>query len=166
MKKIIYTLMAAAMLVLATGCEKLNNKEVHGLVHIDLGSPALWTTYGVSGFGTYRIFNRAKGIPANFPYNVNTYTGYGGVVLIVGTDISTGDHAVTAYETACPVENRPDVSVDIAANLDAVCPKCGSHYNVLTGSGSPVSGVALTNNMGLTILRVFPKNGGYEITSR
>ena len=59
-------LMAAAV---CTGCDHIDNKSVPRFtVRIDLGSFALWNTYGVHGMGQYRIFNREKNIPAWIDY--------------------------------------------------------------------------------------------------
>ena len=42
-------------LVLGSGCDKIDNKVVPSfVVHVDLGSIALWNTYGVAGMGDYR----------------------------------------------------------------------------------------------------------------
>ena len=164
----IVRLAVMVLAVVALGsCDRVNNKETPNYaVRIDLGSYAQWATYGVSGVGEYRIFNRVKGIPANFPYNVNTYTGYGGVLLIMGLDASTASYAPIAFHAACPVENNSTISVGIdESNYDAVCPSCGSHYNVLTGSGGPISGTALEKRYGLRTCRVTASNGGYLITS-
>ncbi len=63
--------------MLASSCDHIDNKTIpRYTVRIDLGSYALWNTYGVSGMGDYRIFNRDKKLPSNFPYNVNTFTGF------------------------------------------------------------------------------------------
>ena len=135
-------LIIASVGLLCCGCDKVNNKEVPAYyVRLDLSGYGLWNVYGVSGVGDYRFFDRAKGIPSNFPYNVNTYTGFGGILLMIGLDISTGNYG--------PV---------------AVCPKCGSRYDVLQGSGTYISGPAATNRLGLRIYRVTPNNGGYVIT--
>lgn len=155
-----------ALIVLLCGCDRVNNKEVpQMMVRIDLGTYALWNTYGVSGAGDYRIFNREKRLPANFPYNMNTYTGYGGVLLMMGFE--GGDFAPVAYDAACPVENRADVSVGVDANFDAVCPRCGSRYNVFNGGGGPLSGQAHDAHYGLRRLYVrATNNGGYMISSQ
>ena len=151
----------ALLLVAANSCDHIDNKAVPRYsVRIDLGSYALWNTYGVSGMGEYRIFNRDKRIPANFPYNVNTYTGYGGVLLMMGME------GPMAYDLSCPVEVSQDIVLSIDAdNLDAVCPRCGSHFNPLTGAGGPVSGVAINNKVGMRQYRVYPNNGGYLIAN-
>lgn len=153
--------MAVAALLLASGCEHIDNKTLPNYtVRIDLGNYALWNTYGVIGMGDYRIFNRDKRIPNNFPYNVNTYTGYGGVLLMMGME------APMAYDLACPVEISPEVTLSIDANnFDAVCPRCGSHFNPLTGAGGPVSGVAIKNKVGMRQYRVYPSNGGFFISN-
>ncbi|MBQ0121118.1 MAG: hypothetical protein KBT13_08390 [Bacteroidales bacterium] len=168
MKQTIATLLVM-LLAVASGCQRINNKEVPNyVVNIDLGSHALWATYGVSGVGEHRIFDRAQHLPANFAYNANTYTGYGGVLLIMGLDASTGSYAPIAFDASCPVERQASVKVSIdASTLEAVCPQCKSRYNVLTGSGGPVSGRAYTSKYGLRMCSVHPsKLGGYIITSK
>ena len=157
----------ALLLAVLCSCERVNNREVpRMMVNIDLGTYAMWNTYGVVGAGDYRIFNRERRLPDKFPYNMNTYTGYGGVLLMMGFE--GGEYAPVAYDAACPVENRADVSVGVdAANFDAVCPKCGSRFNVFNGGGGPLSGQAYTGRYGLRPLQVQATgNGGYVITSR
>jgi len=129
--KILQTIAALALLVTASACEHIDNKTLPNYtVRIDLSGYALWNTYGVSGMGDYRIFNREKGIPSNFPYNVNTYTGFGGVLVMMGID------GPMAYDLACPVEVSPDVTLSISAdNFDAVCPRCNSHFDPLMNAG-------------------------------
>jgi nitrite reductase/ring-hydroxylating ferredoxin subunit len=167
MRRILFTLLALAFI--AASCNKIDNKAVASYpVRINLGTYAMWTTYGVSGIGAYRIFNRSKQLPSNFAYNANTYTGYGGVLLINGLDLESGDtNYPLAFDDACPVEDRPDVNLTVdASNFDAVCPKCGSRFNVITGAGGPISGKALEQKVGLRTYKVRKStNGGYIITS-
>ncbi len=167
MKHVIYTLIIALM-AMTCSCDSVNNTEVPNyVVYLDLGSYALWTVYGVSGVGEYRIFDRTRNLPANFSYTSNTYTGFGGVLLIMGLDSSTGGYAPIAFDAACPVEVSASVKVEIDSNtLEAVCPQCGSHYNVLTGAGGPISGQAYTLKYGLRNYTVRQSQlGGYIITS-
>lgn len=158
----------ALLLAALCSCDSVNNKVVpQTMVRIDLGTYALWNVYGVSGAGDYRIFDRAKRIPANFPYNANTFTGYGGVLLMFGFDIETKTYGPIAYDAACPYEIRPDVSVGFdASNFEAVCPLCHSRFNVFNGAGSPMSGNAVTLNNGMRRLKVrSTDSGGYVISS-
>ena len=161
-KNKIYTAIIALLMVLmATSCDHIDNKAVpRYTVRIDLSSYALWSAYGVYGMGDYRIFNREKNLPSNFPYNVSTFTGYGGVLLMMGMD------APMAYDLSCPVEASRDIMLSIDPdNYEAVCSKCGSRYNPLTGNGGPVSGVAIKNKLGMRIYRVTPSSGGYYISN-
>ncbi len=157
-----FTLIIALLaLTMASSCDHIDNKTIPQFtVRIDLGGYAMWNTYGVSGVGDYRIFNRMKGIPANFPYNVNTFTGYGGVLLMMGID------GPMAYDLSCPVEISQEIVLSIDNdNFEAVCPKCGSRYNPLSGAGGPISGVAINNKVGMRSYRVTPNNGGYFISN-
>lgn len=160
-KNNIFIIAVLALLALCCSCDTIDNKTVPSFtVRIDLGSFALWNTYGVTGMGDYRIFNREKKLPVDFPYNVNCYTGFGGVLLIMGME------QPLAYDMACPVEVSPSIILSINAdNFEAVCPKCGSHYNPLTGDGGPVSGVAINNKVGMRKYRVIPNAGGYLISN-
>lgn len=159
--KIQAAITALAALTLFSACERIDNKTVPNFsVRIDLGNYALWNAYGVSGMGDFRIFNRDKRLPSNFPYNVNTFTGYGGVLLIMGMEMPL------AYDLSCPVEVSQDVILSIdAQNLDAVCPRCNSRFNPLMGNGGPISGVAINNKVGMRQYRVIPSSGGYVITN-
>ncbi|MBO4815365.1 MAG: hypothetical protein J5523_10500 [Muribaculaceae bacterium] len=168
MKKSAIILAAIACIATLAGCDKVDNKVVPNFtVRINLGTYALWTTYGVNGVGEYTIFNREKKLPSNFPFTADTYTGFGGVLLIKGLDISTSTYEPLAYDLSCPVENRADVTLSIdPANFEAFCPKCNSRYNVLTGAGGPVKGTALSQKVGLRTYKVRASvNGGYIITS-
>lgn len=158
----------AVLLATLASCNHIDNKVIPTYtVRIDLGTYGVWNTYGVASVGQYRIFNREKRVPANFPYNANTYTGFGGVLLIMGFDGATGSYAPLAFDAACPVERRAEYTVSVdPTTFDAVCAKCGSHYNVLTGAGGPLSGTASTQKVGLTAYKCRQSvNGGYIITS-
>ena len=159
--KFFKALFAMIVLLTATACEHIDNKAVPSFtVRIDLGNYALWNTYGVSGMGDYRIFNRNKNLPANFPYSVNTFTGYGGVLLMMGMD------GPMAYDLSCPVEAGMDITLSIdPENFEAVCAKCNSRYDPLMGAGGPIRGVAINNKVGMRQYRVLPSAGGYVITN-
>lgn len=157
-----------ALSLMALSCTKIDDKRTPSyMVNIKLDSHALWTTYGVSGMGDFRIFIRDKKQPGNFPYTANTYTGFGGVLLMVGYDFTTQSYGVpVAYDIACPYENRQNVTVTYSAsNLEeASCPNCGSHFNVLEGGGAATSGPAYERHYGLKRYSVVASsNGGYII---
>lgn len=154
-----YSLVALLALMLALGaCNRVDNNSLPSYpVRIDL-TYGRWNTYGPNGVGDYRIFNRDKKQPSNFPYDINTYTGYGGVLVIIGQDLLNGDFVPLAYEMSCPVEARGDVVVQLEVNdkgtTEAVCPMCKSRYDVEFQAGRAVSGMAVTRNKGMNAYHV------------
>lgn len=131
-------------------CDGLDNDRIPAVaVNIAISDIGQWNTYGVSAYGEYKYFIRESRLPSNFPYTETTYTGYGGVLLIGGMDPFTAETNVPlAYDLACPVECKPSVRVAIDPNtLEAVCPQCGSHYDVVMTGGAPVDGPALTGEI-------------------
>lgn len=163
--------LAIALLPVLTGistssCGKeVNDEKIPPVaVNIELNNQGLWDTYGVHGYGQYRIFIKADNIPANFPYTALSYTGFGGVLLISG--YANGDYNTPlAYDLSCPVEAKQTVRIGIDPDsYEAVCPECGSRYDVCEGEGRPVSGRAVNLNYGLQRYRVVAASlGGYTI---
>lgn len=160
-------------LFLLSGCTGVDDERLPNLpVNIRLGDTGLWNTYGVSGFGANRRFIRADGVrePRSFPFAENSATGFGGVLLISGMDPFSGATDIPlAYDLACPVECDRDIRVEIDPDTySAVCPSCGSIYNVVTAAGSPLSGPAASPSspFGLRRYNCLPSgNGGYFITN-
>lgn len=158
---------AAAVVVLAvSACEQVNNYRIPAVpVNIELSNQGLWDTYGVHAFGQRRYFIRDLHQPDNYSFTANTYTGFGGILLISG--YYGGDYNVPlAYDLCCPVELKKDVRVVVdTENYQAVCPKCGSRFDVTEGQGRPISGKALELNYGMQMYRVLPASlGGYVIS--
>lgn len=128
--------------------------------YLDFATSAAWSLYGVQPFG-YRYFNKSEHLPADFPYTENSATGFGGILLVADVN-----GTVRAYDAACPVEGKADVRVHVDTELmQAVCPKCGSHFDIFTYKGTPLSGVALEKKYGLKNYKATKNaNGGYVIT--
>lgn len=146
----IIRMLTASMLSLPLlcSCTQVDDDRIPSLpVYINLSGAGMWNTYGVAGVGISRDFINYEGVrkPDGFPYTANSYTGFGGVLLIGGMDPFTSEPNVPlAYDLSCPVERSRTVRVYVdQSNLEAVCPKCGSHYDVVVAGGSPVSGPAL-----------------------
>lgn len=158
------------LLLAITSCDTIDDNRIPALaVNIELDNVGLWNTYGVGGAGQYRYFIRENKEPANFPFTETTYTGFGGVLLISGTDpYSSEPNVPLAYDMACPVECQRDIRVRIEDNpFYAVCPSCGSTYNVFDGGGTPVSGPAADGDIKFRLQPytcIPTKFGGYVIT--
>ena len=168
--RILYVICMFVSLFFLASCHEIDDERIPRMpVSINLTGAGLWNTYGVAGTGLSRDFIISEGLPAGFPYTQGNATGFGGVLLIGGMDPFTSEPNVPlAYDLACPVERMPTVRVFIDPyNLDAVCPDCGSHYNVVTGGGSPLSGPALTGKPKYGLRRyqcLGGQAGGYYIT--
>lgn len=165
--------LAALLIVPAVSCNSIDDDRIPALpVSINLANHALWNTYGVSGFGISRnfILSATKREPAGFSYSSTSATGFGGVLLIGGMDPFSGEPGIPlAYDLSCPVERKADIRVAVnSETFEAVCPVCGSAYDVTMAGGSPVSGPAYTgkHKYGLRRYRCLAsQNGGYMITN-
>lgn len=71
------------------------------------------------------------------PRAIGERLGYGGILLVR----SLVEEQFYAYDLACPHEIPNVIQLEIS-DLDIFCPSCGSHYEVLHGSGAPLSGDA------------------------
>lgn len=164
LQKTIYIIGVLFSIVCISACTKIDDNRVPSYpVNLNLSTAGYWQTYGVTSPGTYRLFNKMERIPMNYPYNANIYTGFGGVLLVC--DIYSGEPL--AYDASCPVERRADIRVVIDdENInEAVCSKCGSHYDVMSGWGTPVSGKALTQKVGLMRYSVIKTGSGYNVVN-
>lgn len=66
--------------------------------------------------------------------------GFGGVLVYHGLS-SIGTSTFYAFDAACPYEASSNVTVEVEeSGIYAICPKCGSKYELLNGFGSPVEG--------------------------
>lgn len=161
MRLIKICLIAVLTAVSVSSCEEADDSRIpYADVNIDLTSLGYWNTYGVYSLGMSRRFIRQDKVPANFPYTVMTFTGFGGVLLV--TDIQ---NYPLAYDLACPVEKLANVRVEFDPETLLVrCPKCHSEYNVCEYYGSPVSGEAYRKKWSLRQYRALPSpEGGYRI---
>ncbi len=159
-----------SVVLLMSGCHTVDDERIPAVpVNINLADAGLWNTYGVSGFGLFRYFIPQAGEPAGFRYTANTATGFGGVLLIGGMDpFSTETNVPLAYDLACPVESDPNVRVSVdPLTFEAVCGKCGSHYDITMQGGAPVYGPASQgkHKYGLSRYQCLRStSGGYIIT--
>lgn len=164
-KALLKALAGAVVSVMMAGCSSVDDDRIPIYdVYLRLNNYALWERYGVFGYGDSRGFIRSERVPADYPYAVTEFTGFGGILLVAGAD--NGDYtSVLAYDMACPVEAKPNVRVYVdEMTLEAVCPQCGSHYNVCEGFGGPLSGPAAERKYGLRRYRaVSGEMGGYTI---
>lgn len=160
-----YYVVFVVILAFLCGCKSSDYERVP-LMGVELEiNVAQWSTYGVFGYGDNRNFIRSERIPAGFPYTASSYTGFGGILLISGTEDGFDYNSVLAYDLACPVE-VPKISrvyID-SETFDAVCPQCHSRFNVCEGSGRPIAGPAYDYRYDMRKYRVSSgQMGGYTV---
>lgn len=85
----------------------------------------------------HKIFNKS-----NTVYQYDAQTGMGGILLYNGIDNMTGGKdRYYAFDAACPYEAKSNVTVEVEeGSIYALCPQCGTKYEILTGLGNPVEG--------------------------
>lgn len=165
-------LAAWGTLLLMNGCRSSDDGRIPSMpVSIDLTGVGIWNTWGVTGVGMHREFIIYEGLrePSGFHYVYGSTTGFGGVLLISGMDPFSLDVGVPlAYDLACPVEREPTVRVAVdPVSLEAVCPQCHSHYDVVMAGGAPTQGPAFEGKHKYSLRRYqcLPGiTGGYTIT--
>lgn len=156
----------AAVGALFTACHHIDNDRIPPTpVYIAFQSVGEWERYGVAGATDSKRFIKSDRVPEGYPYAALTETGYGGVLLV--SDLM-GE--CLAYDLSCPVEARPNIRIDVNyENNLAVCPKCGSVYDVFSNFGTPVRGPAAERGYGLTRYHVsapMPSSIPYRVITR
>ncbi|MDE5869824.1 MAG: hypothetical protein K2H18_06290 [Muribaculaceae bacterium] len=163
---VVLTLSAVAF-SLTTACNSNDDERIPNMgVSINLSDAGLWSHYGVSGFGIPQYFIKSLRQPAGFPYLERSMTGYGGVLLINGFDYRINEVAPLAYDLSCPVERKQDVRVKVDPDtFEAICPDCGSKYDVTMGAGAPLSGPAYNDHYALRRYECIPNGTGYLVVN-
>lgn len=159
------SLIIAFALCVMQSCTQIDDDQIPSMpVSINLSDAGLWNIYGVNGFGIYRNFIKDLGEPSGYHYTEGTYTGYGGVLLIGGMDPFNNDTDVPlAYDLSCPVECKRNIRVYIdPESLEAVCPTCGSRYDVTMQGGAAVSGSAYNHKPRYGLRRYLCVPSGYN----
>lgn len=171
MKAVFHAIAAAVMLCMTTAaCTSVDDTRIPLLpVKVEFKTEGEWNVYGVSGALDWclfirdgHVYRRSTGATPAFPFLAGTYTGFGGVLLVAdfyGNPV--------AYDLSCPVECAPTVRVAVDANTHrAVCPKCGSSYDIYENYGHPASGPAAEHGYGLRRYVVMQSAGSYRTVTR
>ncbi len=136
----VITIAMSLFATLLAGCEKVKYDRIPSApVRIEFGNAAIWSIYGVAAYPDHKEFIKENNKPQGFTYTANSYTGYGGVMLLCNP-VNT----ILAYDLSCPVERSSTVRITYDEETFVLrCDKCGSTYDISTGS--PLSGQAYEN---------------------
>ncbi len=163
-QRLLIWLTALIAMAATPSCNSIDDDAIPSVpVQIVFNDVGVWDRYGVAGALDCRYFIKETRQPSGFFYTATTYTGWGGVLLV-------GDiyGEPRAYDLSCPVEHAPDVRIAVDNDThQAVCPKCGSVYDVFENYGYPLSGPAAKRGLGLKLYHVYPGNGStYRVITR
>ena len=116
-------------------CDDLGENPVYGSVFLKLDLLNRdKVLQGIPGYRTY-LYSR-PGI--DYQPQQNEQLGLGGL-LVVHTHLDT----YCAFDLACPNEQTPNRNTIVEVEEDghnAVCPKCGTKYEILHGTGIALEG--------------------------
>lgn len=68
--------------------------------------------------------------------------GYSGVLVICGINTTTGGTTYYAFDLCCPHEAKKNIMIEANDAGKAVCPECGTEYEIGYGTGAPTEGVS------------------------
>jgi len=123
------------LLFAAISCEKLGENPVNGSVYLRLD--LLNRDKILRGIPSYRTYLYSRpGVDYNPQQNERI--GLGGL-LVVHTPLDE----YCAFDLACPNEQTPNRNTIIEVDEDginAICPKCGTKYQILNGTGIALEG--------------------------
>lgn len=91
------------------------------------------------------LLNGVKGVQTfEAPRLENEYIGYSGL-LIINTGSTLSPTPFAAFDLCCPHEGMEKVRVIPTNNGNAKCPKCGSVYDIILGTGQVLEGISTKN---------------------
>lgn len=153
------------MLLLCVGCERTNwiSSVPSAPIHLEINTRVgMYVNFVPENVMTYLIAD-PSGIHLNGltqPLSVQDAYGYAGTVVYID-----GFHPYGAYDLCCPHCLRRDRPCTVDG-FYAVCPVCGEEYDIYSGNGVPVHGIAkeplkqhqAIYNAGTGVLLVTSKN--------
>lgn len=68
-------------------------------------------------------------------------TGFSGVLVVCGID-NYGNATYDAFDLCCPHEAKKNIIIEADNAGKAICPECGTEYDIGYGTGAPTKGVS------------------------
>lgn len=134
-RSIIYCLLIALLSIPIVGCkDNVQSSIPDYLVYLQLN---LTSTYPTFKDNPLQFITFEKAI------KTTDRIGFGGIVVCTGmTFDDSGDIEYYAFDMACPYEVKSSVKIHPNSEDNLVCDKCGSVFDIKSGSGMPTSGPA------------------------
>jgi nitrite reductase/ring-hydroxylating ferredoxin subunit len=135
----IYCLLIALLSIPIVGCKDNIQSSIPDYpVYLQLNLTAQYPTFK---YNPLQFLTFVKGISTDI--TANESTGFGGIVVCTGMTFDDyGNIEYYAFDMACPYEVKSAVKVHPNSESNLVCDKCGSVFDIKSGSGMPTSGPA------------------------
>lgn len=128
MKRLLFLILCG----IAFSCSTFVSNIPYARVYLELD--LTFSDRALKAMSAYKIYNQ-KNID-----QAGEMTGFGGVLVYHGVNASGMDQYY-AFDAACPYEAKTSIIVEITDDgLYAICPKCGSKYDLLNGIANPLEG--------------------------
>ena len=94
------------------------------------------------------------------------YIGYGGLLVVTSLEfpIAPNIYPLFAYDLACPYEHNPNIKLDVNDKIEAVCPECGSTFDIINGYGTRLSGPSSTGLQRYSVINDSRNHNIFRIT--
>jgi hypothetical protein len=154
MKTIKY-IFAAGLIVLLLACGKEEPKYTIPAKPVDFKFNTGSVDHNLANIGSISVYIKAadknaydkqlegvKGVQIFIaPRLSGEYIGYSGL-LIINTGSTLNPTPFAAFDLCCPHEKLENIRVVPANDGTAKCPKCGSVYDIMFGTGQVMEGVS------------------------
>jgi nitrite reductase/ring-hydroxylating ferredoxin subunit len=142
MRQSVRAALAATIYTILTGCGDSFESSIPEV--------SFSLTYNTAVFPTITI----PGQFVKIEKNVNgIHVGYAGVILGKSIFSQSGDNEYVAFDAACPVEASRSTAIDIVDDGlgTAVCPVCGTIYNLSNGGYPEGKGTEYLKRYSVTV---------------
>ena len=128
MKRFLFSL----LILLACSCSKFEESDIpYAPVYLEID--LRFGDKDLVGIYNHKSITKAR--------TAGEKTGYAGVLVVCGID-SYGNTTYFAFDLCCPHEAKRNITIEPNNTGTAICPECGTEYDIAYGTGAPVKGVS------------------------
>jgi hypothetical protein len=153
--KIIKYIFAAGLIILLSACGKEEPKYTIPAKPVDFKFDTGSADHNLANISSISVYIKAadknaydsqltgvKGVQTFIaPRLSGEYIGYSGL-LIINTGSTLNPTPFAAFDLCCPHEKLESIRIVPTNNGTAKCPKCGSVYDIIFGTGQVMEGVS------------------------
>ena len=123
----------ACLFILIIGsCSKIEESNIpYALVYLNID--LRYQDKDLVGLYNYKYITTAR--------TAGEKTGYAGVLVVCGID-GYGNTTYYAFDRCCPHEANKKITIEANNAGIAICPECGTEFDIGYGTGAPTKGVS------------------------